>query len=93
MGETMNAIVEASKLPMSIIIIGVGDADFSRMEQLDGDEVALVNSRGVKAARDIVQFVPYRKFGGDAAMLAQEVLHELPDQVVEYTTKFSGGSR
>ena len=34
---TFQAIIAASALPMSIIIIGVGDADFSEMEELDCD--------------------------------------------------------
>ena len=29
---------EASELPISIIIVGVGDADFSDMERLDADD-------------------------------------------------------
>ncbi|KAF3822595.1 hypothetical protein GH733_007969 [Mirounga leonina] len=37
--ETRQAIVNAAKLPMSIIIVGVGGADFSAMEFLD---VALI---------------------------------------------------
>ena len=36
---TKEAIVAASDLPLSIIIIGVGDADFSAMHALDSDEV------------------------------------------------------
>lgn len=36
--ETRDAIVEASDLPMSIIIIGVGSADFSAMDRLDSDD-------------------------------------------------------
>ncbi|ETE62235.1 Copine-3 [Ophiophagus hannah] len=39
--ETRSAIVNASKLPMSIIIVGVGGADFSAMEFLDSDSGAL----------------------------------------------------
>ena len=35
--ETKDAIVESSSLPMSIIIIGVGHADFSAMDRLDSD--------------------------------------------------------
>jgi Mg-chelatase subunit ChlD len=35
--ETRDAIVEASELPISIIIIGVGQADFSAMDRLDSD--------------------------------------------------------
>lgn len=38
MADTIKAIVRASRLPMSIIIVGVGNADFSAMNQLDCDE-------------------------------------------------------
>ena len=43
---TVNAIVAASGLPLSIIIIGVGDADFSMMEELDADKEPLVAEYG-----------------------------------------------
>ncbi len=44
----------ARNLPVSIIIIGVGNEDFTNMIKLDGDEVAI--DEGIK---DIVQFVNY----------------------------------
>ena len=47
---------------MSIIIIGVGGADFSAMEFLDGDDGRLRSQSGESAMRDIVQFVPFRDF-------------------------------
>jgi hypothetical protein len=56
MNETLEAIVNASSLPLSIIIVGVGNADFSSMEFLDGDGRTLV-SRGRRASRDIVQVI------------------------------------
>lgn len=62
MDETRHAIVQASKLPMSIIIIGVGNADFAAMEFLDGDASVLRSNTGEEAVRDIVQFVPFRDF-------------------------------
>ncbi|XP_075729129.1 copine-8-like isoform X3 [Rhipicephalus microplus] len=92
MPHTMEAIVQASSLPMSIIIVGVGSADFSAMEVLDGD-VAELSSDGRRADRDIVQFVPFRKFEGggswqrNQADLAKEVLAEIPKQVTDYMTK------
>lgn len=55
-------MVQASKLPMSIIIVGVGNADFAAMEFLDGDSRRLRSHTGEEAARDIVQFVPFREF-------------------------------
>ncbi|PKU33339.1 copine-2 [Limosa lapponica baueri] len=62
MDETRHAVVQASKLPMSIIIVGVGNADFAAMEFLDGDSRVLRSHTGEEAVRDIVQFVPFRDF-------------------------------
>ena len=87
MRETKLAIIRASVLPMSIIIVGVGGADFQAMVELDSDDAAL-NVGSAVAKRDIVQFVPFRKYQGDGAAysLAQEVLAEVPNQLVEYMT-------
>ena len=38
MAETKAAIVKASRLPTSVIIVGVGQADFKDMDELDADE-------------------------------------------------------
>ncbi|XP_037534901.1 copine-1 isoform X2 [Nematolebias whitei] len=83
--QTRDAIVRASRLPLSIIIIGVGPADFKAMELLDGDDGVLRSTVGEAVSRDIVQFVPFRNFK-DAPMtaLAQAVLAEVPNQVVSY---------
>jgi len=62
MVDTMRAIVYASTLPFSIIIVGVGSADFSAMDALDCDSGLLRDQDGRVAQRDIVQFVPFRKF-------------------------------
>ncbi|XP_068811466.1 copine-2 isoform X2 [Struthio camelus] len=85
MDETRHAVVQASKLPMSIIIVGVGNADFAAMEFLDGDNRVLRSYTGEEAARDIVQFVPFRDFrNAPKETLAKAVLAELPQQVVQY---------
>lgn len=60
--QTRDAIVRASRLPLSIIIVGVGPADFKAMELLDGDDGVLRSTVGEAVARDIVQFVPFRQF-------------------------------
>jgi len=83
MEETINCLIEASHLPLSIIIVGIGNEDFTKMEILDGDQ-GLANSKGVKVQRDLVQFVPFRKFQGDMQKLAQNVLAEVPDQLIKY---------
>ncbi|XP_023235399.1 copine-3-like [Centruroides sculpturatus] len=84
MNETRKAIVQASRLPMSIIIVGVGRADFSAMDFLDGDNGRLYAPDGSYAERDVVQFVPFYKYEMSPLLLAKEVLAELPQQVVQY---------
>jgi hypothetical protein len=84
MGQTLEAIVAASFLPMSIVIVGVGNADFTNMNALDADEDVLKAPSGKKAARDIVQFVPFNRLGGDPSRLAAETLAELPKQLVQF---------
>ncbi|XP_034001404.1 copine-9-like isoform X4 [Trematomus bernacchii] len=90
MVQTKEAVVNASSLPLSIIIVGVGPAEFDAMEELDGDEVR-VSSRGRLAERDIVQFVPFRDYidrsGNQVlsmARLAKDVLAEIPDQLLSF---------
>lgn len=91
MYDTKEAIVDASSLPLSIIIVGIGDADFSEMDELDSDNTMLTAPSGRKAQRDIVQFVPFNKFlhsGLNPTIgrlhLAREVLREVPDQFMGY---------
>lgn len=84
--ETVRAIVEASSVPLSIIIVGVGNADFSTMRMLDGDGAPLAH-QGRCCERDVVQFVPFVQFQSypDApARLAAEVLAEVPKQLVQF---------
>uniref|UniRef100_A0AAX7ULI0 C2 domain-containing protein n=1 Tax=Astatotilapia calliptera TaxID=8154 RepID=A0AAX7ULI0_ASTCA len=90
MVQTKEAVVNAASLPLSIIIVGVGPAEFDAMEELDGDEVR-VSSRGRLAERDIVQFVPFRDYidrsGNQVlsmARLAKDVLAEIPDQLLSF---------
>jgi len=85
--DTKKAIVSASTLPLSIIIVGVGSEDFSAMDALDSDDT-LLKAGNMTAARDIVQFVEMQKFLGgqlrDEGGLAKEVLAEIPDQLISY---------
>lgn len=85
MQAVKDSIVSASRMPLSVIIIGVGNENFQNMEILDGDK-GLTNSKGEKAIRDLVQFVPFKSFANNIPELAKRVLAELPDQVVQYYT-------
>eukprot|EP01022_Parablepharisma_sp_SALTPOND_P033544 TRINITY_DN88983_c1_g1_i1.p1 TRINITY_DN88983_c1_g1~~TRINITY_DN88983_c1_g1_i1.p1 ORF type:complete len:667 (-),score=68.56 TRINITY_DN88983_c1_g1_i1:61-1941(-) len=85
MQKTIDEIVRASSLPISIIIVGIGNANFSSMEILDADEKPLFSTKlNKKMERDIVQFVPFSQYKHDPVKLAKETLEEVPRQLVSY---------
>lgn len=67
-----------------MIIVGVGNADFTAMDQLDADDAPLVSSKYGKQVADIVQFVPFREFAHNPMLLAKETLQEVPGQLLSY---------
>ncbi|CAG0885995.1 unnamed protein product [Darwinula stevensoni] len=92
MDATKEALVRASTLPMSVIIVGVGNENFAEMERLDADDRGLV-ANGVPAQRDIVQFVALNKYidqrmnraqSYNQSALARDVLAEVPNQLLSY---------
>ena len=86
MQAALNAVVRASRLPISIVIVGVGKEDFALMEVLDGDKEPLYSTAEKKyAERDIVQFVPFNEFREKSYQeLAAATLDEIPREVVNY---------
>jgi hypothetical protein len=87
MQDTINLIVRASHLPMSIVIVGIGNDSFQNMRKLDADDEPLIDSRGNQMARDIVQFVPFREVNNSPQRLAKEVLAEIPRELVSFFKK------
>lgn len=85
--QTIDAIVAADALPLSIVIVGVGrGCDFEAMSALDGDGgQGLRSSNGKRSRRDLVQFVPFRNFEqAPPHALAAEVLREIPTQLLRW---------
>lgn len=46
MRETIDLIVECTNYPLSIIIIGLGNGDYTAMERLDSDDKTLKDGMG-----------------------------------------------
>jgi hypothetical protein len=67
---------------MSIVIVGVGNEDFSKMKLLDDADVT--DSYGNKPSRDIVRFVEHRSFKNNRMGLTKETLEEIPGQVTSF---------
>ena len=59
--NTIKEIIRGCDSSLSIIIVGVGSADFSRMELLDSDHQPLRDKEGKETKRDIVQFVNFNE--------------------------------
>jgi len=80
--ETKKILEQVAETPLSVVIVGIGNADFSAMEFLDDDALdpAAAKSRN---ERDITQFVRFNDYT-DSNALTEAVLDEIPDQVVDY---------
>eukprot|EP00850_Spirogloea_muscicola_P001471 SM000005S17268 [mRNA] locus=s5:1103464:1108359:+ [translate_table: standard] len=80
---TITAVVQASYLPMSIFIIGLGDASFNRMEVFETKKQKLRTAAGVAAARAAISFAAMRDHK-TAKEVSQRMLVELPAAVLDY---------
>jgi len=74
--DTIKAIVECSKYPISIVMIGVGDGPWDTMREFD--------DRLPQRKFDNFQFVPFYetmlKHKGNEILFARDVMMEIPEQ-------------
>lgn len=75
--ETKQHLINASKDPLSVVIVGIGDADFTGMEFLDAFDPK------TEKGRDITKFVRFNDYRSYNA-LTEAVLDEIPDQLVDF---------
>ena len=78
--DTINAMNEASNLPFSLIIIGIGNDTFEKMMNLD------VNAIGLNKKRESIQFTKFNKYKNNPEELPIDVLKNIPNQIIEYYT-------
>jgi len=87
--STTRELIQASKLPMSVAIVGVGPENFSKARWLDasGDD----GGTGTRlrygnqfALRDTTQFVQFSKYEGNVSALAADVLRKIPVQIAQF---------
>lgn len=86
MAKTLDWMVKASNLPLSILILGIGDADFSEFGIFTKDTRKLIGSNLEHIKRDFVNFM---KFDGKAvrknpAQFVEKIFSALPTQIIEY---------
>jgi hypothetical protein len=77
--------VEASKAPMSILVVGIGKG-FARMRELvEKRPEEVVGSGGKRMTRKVLTFVEFG--GGDGPEFEESLLGDIPDQVGEWATQ------
>lgn len=74
---TAACLNQVSDAPLSVVIVGVGNADFSSMRFLD-------DNSHIGGKRDIAQFVQFNQHSSNSIALSSETLQEIPDQLVGY---------
>jgi hypothetical protein len=75
--KTLSVLEAVDDTPLSVVIVGVGEGDFSELE-------ALVASHNSRDCRDNVRFVNYQLLKSDHVKLTEAALDDIPDQLVAY---------
>ena len=81
--ETVRALVDASELPLSVLIVGIGDGNFGRLRYMNGDN-ELEDDTGRLASREMCQFVSLSSLANNSTALSQSLLAEVPGQMLEW---------
>ncbi|RUS78779.1 hypothetical protein EGW08_013463 [Elysia chlorotica] len=87
--EVVKKLVDASSLPLSVIIVGVGPSDFTLMEQFQQSAATPLfdGSTRKKAERSNVHFTAFKAdalSNGSQALVVQETIGALSTQVLQY---------
>ena len=73
--KTAEALKAVCEFPLSVIIVGIGDANFDDMKFLDDD---------IGAKHDICDFVQFNLHKHDADSLTKDTLEEIPMHLADY---------
>ncbi len=82
--DIIDSIIESSKLPLSIVIIGIGSNVTEDMKRLNGENGKLKNSKGEYLEKDIVQYVHFNDYNENIEKLTKEVFRYIPQQIKDY---------
>jgi Copine len=74
---TKQELIRASNAPLSVVIVGIGESDFTDMEFLDEHDE---QNEGGRDITKFVKFNDYRSYN----LLTEAVLDEIPGQLVDY---------
>ena len=82
--ETIDAFVESSYLPLTIIIICEGENEFNKMNELYGNKIK-TSSVGMDKARNNIKCINITKdFNDNSEKMIEWCLREISQQIIEY---------
>ena len=84
LNDTVDAVIDASYLPFSLIIIGIGNDDFKKMMEFN---INTIPSNKKRILRDSVKFVIFNAYKHNISELRKKVFEDIPNQMVEYYSK------
>ena len=82
--ELIDTFIEASYLPLTIIIIGEGKNDFNKLKKLFSSEINEASSGMLKNRENILFTDFYNNFNENEEKLTQWCLEELSKQMIEF---------
>lgn len=82
--EIIDTLIEASYLPLTIIIIGEGNNDFNQLKEFFGDKVNEASSGMIKNRENILFTDFYNNFNENEESFTQCCLEELSKQMIEF---------
>lgn len=82
--KSIDSAIESSKLPLSIVIFGVGDYVNKDMKLLNRENGKIISSKNEELKKDIIQYVHFKDYADDFDKLNEAVLKYIPQQVSDY---------
>ena len=80
--KCMDLFIENTYLPLSVVIIGIGDKDFTEIKKMS--KLKSESSKGVEKRRNNVYFISRKNSNFNDEILKNRCLKEIPQQLVEY---------
>lgn len=84
MQQTINSVINASSLPLSILIAGIGSSAFRNITMLASEQQYLAGSKGVKSDRNIVHFSSLNSYNNSCIEVCKNLLSKVPSDLLEY---------
>ena len=81
--NTIDSLIENSFLPLSIVVIGIGNSEFEDIKQLLSNKNK-ISSKGIEKLRNNIHFISMKDCNFNNDILKNRCLKDIPKQMVQY---------